>query len=61
MKDLKLGLLNYAKDYYRNFLFNFKKDMSQYKEICINYILFAKENSNVFKFLFMQEYHIKNR
>lgn len=59
MDDLKRELLQYALNYYQKFLFEPREDMPKYKAIGINYIRFAKENPNIFKFIFMGEYHIK--
>lgn len=59
MEGLKKELLNFCLNYYQDYIFDFKTNYSKYKEIGINYIRFAKYNSNIFKFIFMQGYHIK--
>lgn len=59
MEELKKMLLEYTKNYYNEFLFDFKTDLPKYKETGINYIRFAKEESNLFKFLFMEDYDIE--
>ena len=59
MDDLKQNLLQYSLNYYQEFLLDTKGSVPKYKEIGINYIHFAKQNSNKFKFIFMGDYHIK--
>ena len=46
-------------DYYRKFLLTFKGDTPKYRQVGLNYIRFAKEESNVYKFIFMGDYQIK--
>ena len=59
MEDLKKELLEYSLTYYNDLLFQFKNEESKYKEIGINYINFARNESNIFKFIFMGDYDIK--
>lgn len=59
MEDLKKEVLNYSLDYYKKFILNFETNEPKYKQIGINYIKFAREESNLFKFIFMGDYHIK--
>lgn len=59
MEELKKELLNFCLNYYQDYLLKFKNNKLKYKEIGLNYINFAKENPNIFKFIFMQEYSIK--
>lgn len=59
MEDLKKELLNYVLNYYQTFLLNIKGNSPKYKEIGLNYIRFAKEEPNLFKFIFMGNYNIK--
>lgn len=59
MEDLRKELLNYTLDYYNNFLLDIKGNGPKYKEIGFNYIRFAKEEPNIFKFIFMGNYEIK--
>ena len=59
MEDLKIELLKYSLDYYREYILNIKGEGPEYKEIGINYIRFASREPNLFKFIFMGNYHIK--
>lgn len=59
MDDVKKEVLVYSLDYYRDFLLNIKEAEPKYKQIGLNYIKFAKEEANLFKFIFMGNYHIK--
>ncbi len=59
MEELKQALLDYSLDYYRKFLLDFKGNTPKYRQIGLNYIRFAKEESNVYKFIFMGDYQIK--
>lgn len=59
MEELKKELLEYTKNYFNEFLFDFKTDLPRYKETGMNYVRFAVEESNLFKFLFMEDYDIK--
>lgn len=59
MEDLKSELLKYCLDYYQKYLLDIKSDVSAYKEVGLHYIQFAKEKPNLFKFIFMGDYHIK--
>lgn len=58
MSELKDELLNYALKYYQNYILNFNQEISRYKQIGLNYIKFASEEPNIFKFIFMGNYHI---
>lgn len=59
MEDLKKELLNYSLEYYRKYIsINSEKNFN-YKEIGTNYIKFAKEETNIFKLIFMGDYNIK--
>ena len=59
MEELKQEVLDYSLDYYRKFLLDFKGNTPKYRQIGLNYIRFAREESNVYKFIFMGDYHIK--
>ena len=59
MEELKKELLDYSLDYYRKFLLDFKGDTPKYRQIGLNYIRFAREEANVYKFIFMGDYQIK--
>ena len=59
MEDLRKELLDYTLDYYIDFIFKFDSDDPKYKQIGLNYIRFAKEETNLFKFIFMGDYKIK--
>ncbi len=59
MEELKQELLEYAKEYYKNYLLNMNEKGPKYRQIGINYIQFAKEETNVYKFIFMGNYKIK--
>lgn len=59
MEDLKVQLLKYSLDYYQKFILDIKGNGPNYKEIGINYIRFASMESNLFKFIFMGNYHVK--
>lgn len=59
MDELKKILLECTKNYFNEFLFDFKTELPRYKETGINYIRFAVEEANLFKFLFMEDYDIK--
>ena len=59
MDSLKKELLKYSLNYYQKFLLDDSGNQPNYKQIGMNYIKFAKEESNLFKFIFMGDYHIK--
>lgn len=59
MEAVKEELLTYSLAYYRNFILNFKGNIPKYRQIGLNYIRFAREEANVYKFIFMGEYKIK--
>lgn len=59
MDDLRKELLDYTLDYYNQFIFKCEGDIPKYKQIGINYIRFASEEANLFKFIFMGDYKIK--
>lgn len=59
MEELKQALLDYSLDYYRKFLLDFKGNTPKYRQIGLNYIRFAREEANVYKFIFMGDYKIK--
>lgn len=61
MEELKKTLLEYTKNYFNEFLFDVKadSDLPRYKETGMNYVRFAIEESNLFKFIFMGNYDIK--
>lgn len=59
MEELKKELLKYAHDYYKKYILGTKDSGLEYKQIGINYIKLAKDKPNLFKYLFMRNYHIK--
>ena len=58
MNEVKEKLLNYALDYYKKYLLNFTDNLPKYKQVGLNYIGFAQNEANIFKFIFMGNYHI---
>lgn len=58
MALLKEELLNYSLAYYQDFILNFNKNSSRYKQVGLNYIKFATIEPNAFKFIFMGNYQI---
>lgn len=59
MEELKQELLKYSLEYYQNYILDFKENIPKYRQIGLNYINFAKEESNLFKFIFMGDHQIK--
>ena len=59
MDELRKELLDYTLDYFNQFIFKFEGDDPKYKQTGINYIRFAREEPNLFKFIFMGNYKIK--
>ena len=59
MDDLKKELLKYSLEYYHEYISKTNENNAKYKEIGKNYIKFAKEETNIFKLIFMGDYHIK--
>lgn len=58
MNEVKEELLNYALDYYKYYLLNFTDNIPKFKQIGLNYIGFAQNEANIFKFIFMGNYQI---
>lgn len=53
MDDLKINLTDYAIDFLRAKIFKFEECKLQMRDVCTNYILFAKQEGRLFAALFM--------